>query len=112
MIDLDALVNGPVEATFGQACQYTPKGASVAIPITAAFFNGYKALQDGMPPPAQSTGPHLGVQLSQLLAMLPSYDAEAAQGDAVTVVGIGAFIVKSGQPDGAGWANLELQAAP
>lgn len=109
MIDFDVLVNGPVQQTFGQACQYTPKGSTTAIAITATFFNGYLAITDGSAPPPQSSRPMLGVQLSQLPL---GFDAESTQDDLVTVIGVGSFVVKSGKPDGLGWAQLELQVAP
>lgn len=112
MIDFDALVNGTVESTFGQACSYLPQGAALPVAISATFFEGYLALDDGLPPPAQASRPHLGVQVSQILAVLPTFDPKACQGDMVTVADGRVYVVKSGQPDGTGWTNLELQLVP
>lgn len=115
MIDFDTLLNGPVASTFGQACQYLATGATAPVPISAVFFEGYHAIDDGMPPPAQSQRPMLGVQLSQLLApvapavAVPWTDAKDAQGDLVTIADGRQFAVKSGQPDGVGWAKFELE---
>jgi hypothetical protein len=107
VVDFDSLVNGPVTDTFGVPVVYTPAGGASRT-ITATFFEGYLAVEPGYGPPAQSSNPILGVQLSQLPA---GYDAEAAQDDLVTVNGKD-YVVKSGQPDGNGWAKLELQRAP
>lgn len=113
MLDFDALVNGPVEQTFGGAWTYLPQGAPTALPITATFFEGYLSLEDGLPPHAQGVRPMLGLQVSQLTAAgVIGYDAEAAQGDLVTHPDGRVFVVKSGQPDGTGWAKLELALAP
>lgn len=109
MIDFDAQLNAAVQRTFGIPATLTTALAVAPVPISVVWFDGYMAPDDGLPPPPQSTRPHAAVQLSQLPA---GFNAENAQGDLLVVPSKGSYLVKSGQPDGLGWANLELQVAP
>jgi hypothetical protein len=119
VVDFDALLNGPVEDALGEAFTYLAQGATAPLPFTGVWFNGYDAPADGLPPPFQLSRPHVGLRLAQLLApaapavAVPWTDARDSQGDPVTRTATGqAYVVTSGQPDGTGWANLELQLAP
>jgi hypothetical protein len=103
VIDWNALVVGPVMGVFAQPVTYVPAGGA-PISITAVFDEAFQEVTLPGDASVLSTGPMLGVQLSQMPA---GFDPEASQGDQFTVLATGAtYVVRQGQPDGHGWALL------
>lgn len=114
MIDWDTNVIGPLMTVFGETVSYTPRSGS-PLTITGVFDAEFRALTPlggmlgrepldygGMGDTA-STGPALGVQLSQ-------FAVPPVQGDTLTVRGA-LYQVREVQPDSHGAARLLLNEA-
>lgn len=109
-IDLDALVNGPVQDLFAEAVTYAPLvSAPQREPFATrgTFDRDHEVIFEEIAKsennaPGHSTfAPVLGVRLAEL-------DLEPKQGDEVTIRGI-VYRVWDVHGDGDGWADLILK---
>jgi len=100
-VDWDALVHGPVAATFGEPVLYAP-AAGGTFSISGIFDEAYTEVQvlDGVP--VSSVKPVMGVRLAQ-------FPAPPEPDDTLTIERTGTtYVVANVNPDGHGWAKLML----
>jgi|SRR5579885_1981046 len=106
-IDLDALVLGPCNDSFGEPATFAPAAGGPSFPVTGIYTEGYHPVQLSADEPiATSSTPAFGVRLVQFAQL---GKAEPVQGDQVTITRLGqTFAVKEVRPDGVGEALLLL----
>lgn len=105
MIDWDRMVNGPVQAQFGESAQFQPV-VGVAFGIHGTFHEAYKAVDLVGGTGLTTEMPALGIQLTEF-AVMPR------QKDRVVITptklhGGGTYVVKEVQANGVGLATLLL----
>lgn len=110
MIDWDQHL-AAVHGVFGEPVLYRFADGDPAITIADATFSEAFTTVDALAePPVMGLRITLGIRLS---ALPVGYDPEQAQGDHFEVARTGRrYVVKSGRPDGKGWAMLEANAEP
>lgn len=105
MIDWDRMVNGPVQAQFGEPAQFLP-AAGAAFGINGTFHEAYKAVDLVGGTGLTTEMPALGVQLFE-------FEVPPRQKDRVVITptklhGGGTYVVKEVQSNGVGLAILLL----
>lgn len=95
---------------FGETVDYTTAGGVTVTLPDAVFDEAYTSVSALSEPGVTSVRPVLGVRI----ALMPAgFDAQNAQGDRFTVRRTGVtYVVKTGEPDGHGWARLDATLAP
>lgn len=106
-MDWDALVHGPIMATFREPSPilYSIAGAP-AIAVDGIFDDAAQPERLVADAGFNATGPLLGVRLSQFP---PTFKPRNAKDDTFVVRGV-TYVVNDGRPDGHGWAYLSANA--
>lgn len=105
MIDWDRMVNGPVQATFGELAQFLP-AAGGSFDIHGTFHEAYKAVDLVGGTGLTTEMPALGVQLIEFA--VPPRQKDRVVITATKLHGGGTYVVKEVQPNGVGLAILLL----
>ncbi len=105
MIDWDRMVNGPVQAQFGELAQFQPV-VGAAYGIYGTFHEAYKAVDLVGGTGLTTEMPALGVQLAQFTVSPRQKDRVVIT--ATNLHGGGTYVVKEMQANGVGMAILLL----